>query len=120
MALRIAPSAASTGHLRACYAGIMDSEVWRPAYVRWVRIYALSLLLSPAVWAVLVRPPDGMRAVGSALILTVFLGWPWIIAGLLLGTMVVRRFSRRTADLIAVVAALAVAVGTSQIGMMAR
>ncbi len=98
----------------------MDSQAWRPAYVRWVRIYALALLLSPAVWAVLVRPPDGIRAVGSALLLTVFLGWPWIVACLLVGTMVVRRFSRRTADLIAVGAALAVAVGTSQIGMMVR
>lgn len=98
----------------------MDSETWRPAYVRWVRIFALALLLSPAVWAVLVRPPDGLPAVWSALVLTLFLGWPWIVACLLLGTMVVRRFSRRTADLIAIGAALAVAVGTSQIGMMAR
>lgn len=97
----------------------MAQEEWKSSYGRWARIYCLGLLLSPAVWALLVRPPDGFGAVWAALILTLALGWPWIVASLLIGTVVVRRFSRRTSDLIAVLAALAVAVGASQIRMMA-
>ncbi len=75
--------------------------------------------MSPLVWGVLVRPPEDFQAVWTAILLTLFLGWPWILACLLMGTVVVTRFSRLTADIIAVVSALAVAIGTTQIRMMA-
>lgn len=97
----------------------MESADWKSTYGRWARIYCMTLLLSPAVWAVLVRPPDGIQAVFAALVLTIALGWPWIAACLLIGTVVVSRVSRGTADLIAIVSALAVAVGTTQIRAMA-
>lgn len=97
----------------------MESAGWKSTYARWARIYCMALLLSPAVWAVLVRPPDGIQAVFTALVLTVALGWPWIAGCLLLGTVVVSRFSRGTADMIAILAALVVAIGTTQIRALA-
>lgn len=97
----------------------MAEQDWRSGYARWARIYCMTLLLSPAVWAILLRPPEGIQDVFGAMILTLALGWPWIAACLLFGTVIVSRCSQRTADVIAVVAALSVAVGTTQIRMLA-
>lgn len=97
----------------------MDTGGWWPTYVRWARSFGLGLLLAPAVWAVVLRPPKALWDVAGAFIATLLLGWPWILVCLLVGPAVSRRFGDRARDLIAVLAAIAVAAGTAQLRLIA-